>query len=111
MVYFQQGRYDQAEPLLVKALENARREEGDEFPLMFSTYNLALLHHGQGHYDKAEPLLLELLELHQGVLSEGHPNTVTAMNELIKLYEAWEKPQKAQQWRSKLPPKKGTEGQ
>jgi hypothetical protein len=33
------------------------------------------------------------------------------MNELIKLYEAWEKPQKAQEWRSKLPRKKETKAQ
>ncbi len=65
----------------------------------------------QGQYDKAEPLLLELLEISQGVLIEGHPDTVAAMNELIKLYEDWGKPQKAEQWRSKLPPKKATEQQ
>jgi len=33
------------------------------------------------------------------------------MNELIKLYEAWGKPQKAEEWRAKLPRKKGTEEQ
>ena len=104
VVYLQQGQYDKAEPLLVKSLEDDRREEGQEFGPIFSIYNLALLYHRQGHYDKAEPLLLEVLELYQGVLIEGHPNMVAAMNELIKLYEAWGKPQKAEQWRSKLPP-------
>jgi hypothetical protein len=43
------------------------------------------------------------------VLIEGHPDTVAAMNELIKLYEAWGKPQKAEEWRSKLPQKKDAE--
>jgi hypothetical protein len=33
------------------------------------------------------------------------------MNELIKLYEAWGKQQKAQEWRSKLPRKKETQEQ
>ena len=60
---------------------------------------------------KAEPLLVELLEISQGVLVEGHPDRVAAMNELIKLYDAWGKPQIAEQWRSKLPSKKGTEEQ
>ncbi len=68
-------------------------------------------HFKRGHYDKAEPLLVELLKISQGVLVEGHPDREAAMNELIKLYEAWEKPQKAEQWRSKLPRKKGTEEQ
>ena len=104
VVYFQQGQYDKAEPLLVKALENELREEGQEMPPP-SMYILALLHHRQGDYDKAEPLLVELLESNQRVLIEGHPHTVAAMNELIKLYEAWGKPEKAEQWRSKLPDK------
>ena len=111
-LYFQQGQYDKAEPLLVKALENERRvAAGQEMPPLFSIYNLALLHHRQGHYDKAEPLLVELVESSHGVLIEGHPDTVAAMNELIKLYEAWGKPQKAEQWRSKLSRKKGTQEQ
>ncbi|MBW8040732.1 MAG: serine/threonine protein kinase [Planctomycetes bacterium] len=111
MDYFRRGQYDKAEPLLIKALEDERRKEGQEVPPLISIYNLALVHHRQGDYDKAEPLLVEVVELSEGVLIEGHPDTVAAMNELIKLYEAWEKPQKAQEWRSKLPRKKGTEEQ
>jgi serine/threonine protein kinase/Flp pilus assembly protein TadD len=107
MVYFRRGQYDKAEPLLVKALENERREEDQELPPI-SMYILALVHHRQGHYDKAEPLLLEHLETSQRVLIEGHPDTVAVMNEL---YEAWGKPQKAQEWRSKLPRKKETKEQ
>ncbi len=110
MVYFQQGQYDKAEPLLEKALEIERRVVSQEMPPPIM-YILASLHHRQGDYDKAEPLLLELLQISQGVLVEGHPDTVAAMNELIKLYEAWEKPEKAEQWRSKLPPKKAAEQQ
>ena len=111
VVYFKRGQYDKAEPLLVKELENERRIEGREIPPLISMYNLALVHHRQGDYDKAEPLLVELLESSQHVLSEGHPHTAAAMNELIKLYEDWGKPQKAEEWRAKLPRKKGTEEQ
>ena len=111
MVYLKRGHYDKAEPLLVKVLENKRREEGQELPPIIAMYNLALVHHRQGHYDKAEPLLLEHLETSQRALIEGHPDTVAVMNELIKLYEAWGKPQKAQEWRSKLPRKKETKEQ
>jgi len=111
VVYFKRGQYDKAEPLLVKELENERRIPGREIPPLISMYNLALVHHRQGDYDKAEPLLVELLESSQRVLSEGHPHTAAAMNELIKLYEDWGKPQKAEQWRTKLPRKKGTEEQ
>jgi hypothetical protein len=43
------------------------------------------------------------------MLSEGHPDTVATVNELIMLYEAWGKPQKAEEWRTKLPRKKDIE--
>jgi serine/threonine protein kinase/tetratricopeptide (TPR) repeat protein len=110
VLYFKRGQYDKAEPLLVKALEIERRVLSQEMPPPIM-YILASLHHRKGDYDKAEPLLLELLQISQRVLVEGHRDTVAAMNELIKLYEDWGKPQKAQQWRSKLPPKKAAEQQ
>ncbi|MFW9842816.1 MAG: tetratricopeptide repeat protein, partial [Candidatus Thorarchaeota archaeon] len=108
VVYFQRGQFDKAEPLLVKAVENERRKEGWEFP-PFSMFILAVLHHRQGDYNKAEPLLIEFLEISHKVLIEGHPDIVTAMNDLIKLYEDWGKPQKAEEWRTKLTNKKDTE--
>ncbi len=104
IVYFMRGQYDKAEPLLIKTLENERRRKDQEMPPI-SMYLLPVLHHKQGDYDRAEPLLLELLELSQRVLIEGHPDMVAVMKELIKLYEAWDKPEKANEWRAKLPPK------
>ncbi len=105
VVYFKQGQDDKAEPLLAKAVESERRGERQEHQPapMHNLYFLALLHSRQGHYEQAEPLLLELLEGRQRMLIEAHPDTMAAMNELIKLYEAWGKPQKAEEWRSKLP--------
>ena len=72
-------------------------------------YSLASLYQIQGRYGKAEPLLIEFLDISQSVLSERHPDTVAAINELIKLYESWGKPQKAKAWRSRLPGKQVTE--
>jgi serine/threonine protein kinase/tetratricopeptide (TPR) repeat protein len=108
IVYFMRGQYDKAEPLLIKTLEMERRRKDQEMPPI-SMYLLTVLHHRQGDYDRAEPLLLEFLELNQGVLIEGHPDMVVAMKELINLYESWDKPEKAEQWRAKLHRKIGNE--
>jgi hypothetical protein len=35
-------------------------------------------------------------------LSSVNPRTLPAMNKLIALYEAWNKPEKAEKWRAKL---------
>ena len=35
-------------------------------------------------------------------LGDTHPHTLESMNSLIDLYEAWNKPEKAEQWRAKL---------
>jgi serine/threonine protein kinase len=110
IVYFMRGQYDKAEPLLIKTLENERRRKDQEMPPI-SMYLLPVLHRRQGDYDRAEPLLVEVVELSKGVLIEGHPDTVAAMKELINLYEAWGKPEKAEQWRAKLPRKISKEQQ
>ena len=36
-------------------------------------------------------------------LGDTHPHTIESMNNLIALYKAWDKPEKAKVWRVKLP--------
>jgi hypothetical protein len=36
-------------------------------------------------------------------LGKTHPHTIESIKSLIALYEAWKKPEKAQEWRAKLP--------
>jgi hypothetical protein len=35
-------------------------------------------------------------------LGDEHPHTLESRDSLIGLYEAWDKPKKAEQWRAKL---------
>jgi hypothetical protein len=35
-------------------------------------------------------------------LGDTHPNTKESLNNLISLYEAWNKPEKANEWRVEL---------
>ena len=56
----------------------------------------------QARYDKAEPLLLKPLESRHLKLGDIHPHTLESWNNLINLYEAQKKPEKANEWQAKL---------
>ncbi|MFC1634229.1 hypothetical protein ACFL5Z_05255 [Planctomycetota bacterium] len=51
---------------------------------------------------KAELLLLEAPQARRLMLGDTHPNTMESWNNLINLYRAWNKPEKAKEWRAKL---------
>ncbi|MHC4434145.1 MAG: tetratricopeptide repeat protein, partial [Planctomycetota bacterium] len=57
----------------------------------------------QGYYDKAEPLLLKAVEGRRLKLGGTHPHTIESFNNLIDLYQAWNKPEEADKWRAELP--------
>jgi len=61
-------------------------------------------------YAKAKPLLFEALEGHRLKLGDTHPHTLDSLENLIDLYEAWNKPEKAEEWRSKLPETEAVKG-
>jgi tetratricopeptide (TPR) repeat protein len=74
-LYHSQGRYSEAEPLYLEALELWRRNLGEEHPAVATSLNnLANLYYSQGRYSEAEPLLLQALELTRRNLGEEHPH-------------------------------------
>jgi len=66
-------------------------------------HELAMLYKEQEQYDQAESLLLETIEGRRLKLGNTHPHTLESLHNLITLYEAWNKPEKAEEWRAKLP--------
>jgi len=99
----EQQHYAQAEDLLRQALDGRKAKLGDDHPATLeSKHELAILYKEQRLYDKAEPLFLEALEGRRLRLGDTHPHTLQSLNNLIDLYEAWNKPEKANQWRAKL---------
>jgi tetratricopeptide (TPR) repeat protein len=91
-VYEAQGRHDEAEPLLEKALATSRRAlpEGHPYTPTFM-YLVALLYKAQSRYDEAEPLFEKALAMHRQVLGEEHPSTLTSMHGLAELYHDQER--------------------
>jgi hypothetical protein len=63
---------------------------------------LAILYKEQNDFNKAEPLLLKALEGRRLTLDDTHSHTIQSWNNLIDRYTAWNKPEKANEWRAKL---------
>ncbi|MHC4105686.1 MAG: tetratricopeptide repeat protein, partial [Planctomycetota bacterium] len=98
-----QGNYDEAAHLFQEVLEGRKEKLGDDHPDTMETKNdLGLLYTEQTRYEEAKPLLLEALEGRRLKLGDTHPHTLESWNNLIDLYEAWNKPDKAEEWRAKL---------
>ncbi len=82
------GRWKEAETLVVQVMEFRKKVLGDEHPeTLASMNNLAVLYDNQGKYEAAEPLYVETLRLSKQVLGDEHPETLTSMNNLALLYD------------------------
>jgi serine/threonine protein kinase len=62
---------------------------------------IAWAHYDQ-QYKEAELLSLTLFDIRCRLLGDKHADTLTVVEGIIKLYEAWGKPEKAEQWQKKL---------
>jgi serine/threonine protein kinase/Tfp pilus assembly protein PilF len=103
-LYTAQGRYKEAEETFRQVLKTRKRKLGDDHPDTLESKNdLAMLYKEQGHYEEAEKLLLEAVEGRRLKLGDTHPHTIESINNLITLYDACNKPEKAKEWREKLP--------
>jgi hypothetical protein len=60
------------------------------------------LHMRQIRYDRVDRLSAEAIEGRGLKLGDTHPHTIDSLNQLINVYEAWNKPEKAEQWQAKL---------
>jgi tetratricopeptide (TPR) repeat protein len=67
--------------------------------------NIAWSNYRRGHYALMERQLIRALEFSRRVLGEEHPEIRACHKQFVALYEAWGKPEKAEQWRAKLPHK------
>ena len=100
----EQKNYEESESLLRQALNGRQLKLGNDHPSCFeSIHELAVLYKEQDDYDRAEPLLIEALKGRRLKLGDTHPHTLESLNTLTDLYETSGKPEKAKEWRAKLP--------
>ena len=99
-----EGRYDEAEIIYVEQLETQRRRLGNSHRhTLLTMQSLAELQVKRSRYEEGEALLLEAFEGRRFVEGEEMERTVGVIQSLVHLYDAWGKPDKAAEWRAKLP--------
>lgn len=88
-LYQAMGRFGEAEPLYLRALEGRKRVLGEEHPdTLLSVNDLALLYYETSRYLEAEPLQLRALVGFERVLGRDHRYTLTSVSNLAGLYES-----------------------
>jgi tetratricopeptide (TPR) repeat protein len=89
LLYQSQGRYSEAEPLYLQALEIDRHSLPEDHPdLANHLNNLAELYRSQGRYSEAELLCLQALEIHRRLLGADHPSLAICFNNLAVIYKS-----------------------
>ncbi|MDP8189986.1 tetratricopeptide repeat protein, partial [Pasteurella skyensis] len=87
-VFYEQGKYDKAEPFYKRSLAITEKALGENHPDVATTLNnLANLYRTQGEYAKAEPLYKRDLAITEKALGENHPSVATTLNNLALLYK------------------------
>jgi tetratricopeptide (TPR) repeat protein len=104
LAYVSQRRFTRAEPLAREALEFYRKKQPDDWRRFRMESLLGGSLAGQAKYAEAEPLLLNG---YQGMVARKDRIAVPdwylldrALEWLVKLYEAWGKPEKAAKFRN-----------
>ena len=86
-----QGEYEQAEPLLSRAVSLNEKILGDRDPqFAVSLSNLAALYHAQQHYEKALPLFERALHVREQALGADHIDLTLDLKNLAGVLAAQE---------------------
>jgi serine/threonine protein kinase len=105
-VLLAQQRFIEAEPLLRECLELSQKLAPDEWRTFHARSLLGGALSGQKRFEAAEPLLLEgyegLKQREQRVPANYHVYIREAAGRLVRLYESWDKPARAAEWKARL---------
>lgn len=87
-LYKGQGKFGDAEPLLLRALEKRRETLGELHLDTLKSVNLAaILYRLKEDYERATPLHKAALKGYRHVRGDSHPDTMIAMSNLAVLYQ------------------------
>jgi serine/threonine protein kinase/tetratricopeptide (TPR) repeat protein len=107
LAYVSQGKFAESEPPAREAVEFDQKKRSDDWQRFRAESLLGASLAGEKKYAEAEPLLVEGYE---GMLARkdrmGVPDLYhlsRAREWIVQLYEAWGKPEKANEWRRKQP--------
>jgi tetratricopeptide (TPR) repeat protein len=89
LLYLNQSRYAEAEPLYQRSLAIQEKALGRDHPdVANSLYGLAVLYRNQGRYADAEPLFQRALAIQEKALGRDHPDVATFLNNLASMYKS-----------------------
>ncbi len=96
-LYYEQFRYEKAEPLYIHSLMIREKVLGSEHPAVATSLNnLAGLYESQGKYEEAEPLYTRSLTIREKVLGSEHPDVASSLYNLAGLYYSQRKYEEAE---------------
>ena len=88
-LYKAQGRYGEAEPLLVRSLQICEQQLGPDHPnTAASLNNLAVSYCYENRFAEAEPLFVRALAIQEKTLGLEHPHTVGTRESLANVRQA-----------------------
>jgi tetratricopeptide (TPR) repeat protein len=87
VTFYQEGRYEEAEPLFQEALAIREKALGPDDPdVATSLNNLAGLYREQGRYGEAESLYRRALVMREKLLGSNNPALAQSLNNLAALF-------------------------
>ncbi|WP_165230636.1 WD40 repeat domain-containing serine/threonine protein kinase [Aquisphaera insulae] len=102
----QQGKWTEAEPLLRECLVVRENLQPDEWTTFATRSHLGQALLGQNKYAESEPLIISGYEGMKAREARIPPQNKQGLGEaaerIVKLYDAWGKPDKAADWRARL---------
>ena len=101
-VYVKMERWDEAETLYGEAIAGLRTALPGHWYLGVFLHDYGFIKLNQAAYPASEEALLEAHGILAGNLGDGHDRTTKAIETLVELYDAWERPGDAERWRGRL---------
>ncbi|KAK4652120.1 hypothetical protein QC762_0099710 [Podospora pseudocomata] len=97
-IYYDEGRWEEAEKLQVQVMETRKTKLGADHPdTLTSMINLASTYRNQGRWEEAEKLEVQVMETSKMKLGVDHPSTLTSIGNLASTYMnqgRWEEAEK-----------------
>ena len=98
------GNNQRALELLNQAKDICVEAYGEDHPEVAARQiNIGWVLEKMDRREEAEGAFLDCWRIRQSVLGDEHYLTLTAVNAIVKLYDEWDKPAKAAEWRARLP--------
>ncbi|KAK4193988.1 Tetratricopeptide repeat-domain-containing protein [Triangularia verruculosa] len=83
LIYYDEGRWEEAEKLFVQVMETRKTKLGADHPdTLTSMANLASTYSNQGRWEEAEKLFMQVMETFKIRLGADHPDTLISMGNL-----------------------------